>query len=182
MAKQIKQTSNTDALITGATQNPTAHQIVTEMIGAGVPKSRIAQAVGVTDMTILYVSKRENASLGKIAELQSAYAKWKAGELDLSSTRGKKVGVSAPVEVKSPEAIKPVPKKRNRRKKAVVAVGKKPAGEPKKIPVVQTSPAGFQVPEITSAMITHIENQISNLQHQLKYMKDIIRLKKKFKQ
>jgi predicted transcriptional regulator len=153
-------------------------EYVAKMVAAGATKTAIARAVGVTDMTILSVSKGTTKAFRKLKKLQRVYDRWKAGTLDLSGKRGKKQ-IEAPVAKDVPVSKKATVKKTKVAKKPVAAVKPKRNDRPRKEAAV-TVPTGFELPTVTEEMVAGVEEQIRRLQAEAKFMKDLIAIRKRY--
>jgi predicted transcriptional regulator len=153
----------------------TAQALILAMVASGATKTAIAKAVGVSDMTIMSVAKGTTVTFRKLPTLQKVYEKWKAGKLDLAGKHGKKMIDTASVA----EGTQPM--KPRKSVKAVPPVKAKRVGKPK-MEVDETVAGGFQLPEITDEMVAEVEEQIRMLQHQLRYMKGLIAIRKKYGQ
>lgn len=152
--------------------------LIEAMVAAGATKVAIAKAVGVSDMTILSVAQVKTKTFRKLKKLQSVYDRWKAGKLDLSGKRGKKL-VEAPVAEDAPVGKKAPEKKSLVPRKPVQAVKARRIGRERKDAHVSVS-AGFSLPSVTEAMVAEVEEQIWLLQAEAKYMRDLIALRKTY--
>lgn len=163
-----------------------AKDIILEMVSGGATKVAIAKAVGVTDMTILSVSRGKTKTFRKMKKLQRLYDRWKAGSLDLSGRRGRKGGVAA-VDEKSQDAKKDPAGKKAPLRKLKVANKRVPAERAKKNvrPTeagVFAASTGFELPYVTEEMVADVEEQIRRLQAQAGFMRDLIAIRKKYGQ
>jgi hypothetical protein len=205
MAKKALTVSKTKRSLPKPVDRPSqgleGQRLISEMVAAGATKTAIATAVGVSDMTILSVSKGSTAKFRKLPTLRSVYEQWKSGTLDLSGNRGKRAVVAltaveshagkkvfeSPVAEETPAdkvsvgARKTTVKKSKVVKKPAVTEKAKSFGRTPKEPAVAVQ-TGFQIPNVTEEMIAGVEEQIRRLQAQAKYMKDLIALRKKYGQ
>lgn len=160
---------------------PEAQNLILEMVAGGATKVAIAKAVGVTDMTILSVSQGKTKTFRKLKRLQRVYDRWKAGTLDLSGKRGKKQAEATVAEVVPVSKKAPAGKKPKVAKKRVTAVKAKKSSRPWKEAAVEVQ-AGFELPTVTEEMVAGVEEQIRKLQAQVKYMRELIAIRKKYGQ
>ena len=155
MPKQKKRAINIRA------QNPVksiesdAQSLVNEMLVGGASKTRIADAVGVTDQAIAYVSSGTTKRFRRMDKLQAVYAKWKAGGIDLEGRKG-----------------------RNGRSFKEVTVPKKKRA--KRASIVQSATVDFRLPELNEKMIADAERQIEVLKLLVLFMKELLAVKKKY--
>lgn len=173
-------------------QTSEARNLILELVSGGATKVAIAKATGVTDMTILSVSKGTTKTFRKLKQLQRVYDRWKAGTLDLSGKRGKKAVVALVAEETLAGKKDTGEKKASAGKKSSVkmpkvvtkpdvAVKTKRGGRALKKTVVDFQ-AGFQIPDVTEEMVAGVEEQIRRLQAEAKFMRDLIAIRKKYGQ
>lgn len=129
------------------------------------------------------VSRGKTKVFRKLKKLQSVYANWKAGTLDLSGKRAKKENVALVTEViqagkKAPAGMRAPMKKSMVAKKPVPAMKAKKIGRPPKTETFATT-TGFELPNVTDDMVAGGEEQIRKLQSQVKYLRDLIAIRKK---
>lgn len=166
------------------------HMLIREMVASGATKDAIAKAVGVTAMTILSVSQGKTKVFRKLKKLQSVYDRWKAGKLDLSGKRGKKAvgatvseetsaGKKATQESKATAGKKAPARKSRTAKNPDLTLKANRSGSPSKKPTLAVQ-SGFRIPDVTEEMVAGVEEQIRRLQAQVKYMRDLIAIRKKY--
>lgn len=167
-----------------------AQALILRLVAGGATKTAIAKAVGVTDMTILSVSQGKTKVFRKLKKLQSVYDRWRDGKIDLSGKKGKKTFVAPVAEDNlagkkdTPESKATAGKKAPARKSRTAknpdpTVKANRNGSPSKKPTLPVQ-SGFQLPEVTEEMVAGVEEQIRRLQAQVKYMRDLIAIRKKY--